>query len=209
MILGNIKAFIHKYRKLLIILTYFAQKSNRLEVQMRKFVLIVLSFIYLGIVNAQPIVTDSTTRSTIDSNTTLKSPPSSAIIPAMNNTNSDLCTVGVAGAVQTQILGISAGSTIRDMNCERLKLSKTLYDMGMKIAAVSTLCQDKRVFDAMMMAGTPCPYDGMIGTEAKSLWKTNASKQPGAESKSGEMSNETKTLFGAGGVLTLLLLLLL
>jgi hypothetical protein len=95
------------------------------------------------------------------------------------------------------------------MNCERLKLSKTLYDMGMKIAAVSTLCQDKRVFDAMMMAGTPCPYDGMIGTEAKSLWKTNASKQPGADSKSGEMSNETKTLFGAGGVLTLLLLLLL
>jgi hypothetical protein len=176
---------------------------------MKRFVLIVLSFIYLGIVNAQPIVTDSTTRSTIDSNTTLKSPPSSAIIPSMNNTNSDLCTVGVAGAVQTQILGISAGSTIRDMNCERLKLSKTLYDMGMKIAAVSTLCQDKRVFDAMMMAGTPCPYDGMIGTEAKSLWKTNASKQPGADSKSGEMSNETKTLFGAGGVLTLLLLLLL
>lgn len=176
---------------------------------MKKFVLIVLSFIYLGIANAQPIVTDSTTRSTIDSNTTLKSPPSSAIIPAMNNTNSDLCTVGVAGAVQTQILGISAGSTIRDMNCERLKLSKTLYDMGMKIAAVSTLCQDKRVFDAMMMAGTPCPYDGNIGAEAKALWKTNADRQPGAESKSGEMSNETKTLFGAGGVLALLLLLLL
>lgn len=167
-----------------------------------------LALVFLN-ANAQPIVTDSTTRSTIESTTTLKSPPSSAIIPAMNNSNSDLCTVGVAGAVQTQILGISAGSTIRDMNCERLKLSKTLYDMGMKIAAVSTLCQDKRVFDAMMMAGTPCPYDGMIGTEAKALWKTNASKQPGAESKSGEMSNETKTLFGAGGVLALLLLLLL
>jgi hypothetical protein len=176
---------------------------------MKKFVLIVSSFIYLGIVNAQTITTDSTTKSTIDSTTTLKSPPSSAIIPAMNNSNTDLCTVGVAGAVQTQILGISAGSTIRDMNCERLKLSKTLYDMGMKIAAVSTLCQDKRVFDAMMMAGTPCPYDGMIGAEAKALWKTNADRQPGTESKSGEMSNETKTLFGAGGVLALLLLLLL
>lgn len=176
---------------------------------MKKFVLVILSFIYLGIVNAQPIVTDSTTRSTIDSNTTLKSPPSSAIIPAMNNTNSDLCTVGVAGAVQTQILGISAGSTIRDMNCERLKLSKTLYDMGMKIAAVSTLCQDKRVFDAMMMAGTPCPYDGTIGAEAKAQWKTNVDKQPGSDTKTGEMSNEAKTLFGAGGVFVLLLLLLL
>jgi hypothetical protein len=176
---------------------------------MKKFVLIVLSFIYLGIVNAQPIVTDSTTRSTIDSNTTLRSPPSSAIIPSMNNSNSDLCTVGIAGAVQTQILGISAGSTVRDLNCERLKLSKTLYDMGMKIAAVSTLCQDKRVFDAMMMAGTPCPYDGTIGSEAKAQWKANSSLQPNAEQKSGEMSNETKTLFGAGGILALLLLLLL
>ena len=172
--------------------------------------IIISAFLALALINAhaQPIVTDSTTRSTIESTTTLKSPPSSAIIPAMNNSNSDLCTVGVAGAVQTQILGISAGSTIRDMNCERLKLSKTLYDMGMKVAAVSTLCQDKRVFDAMMMAGTPCPYDGTIGAEAKAQWKTNVDKQPGADSK-GEMSNETKTLFGAGGVLTLLLLLLL
>jgi hypothetical protein len=184
--------------------------NNLREVQMnKKFILTVFSIFYLSAAIAQPIVTDSTTRSTIDSTTNLKSPPSSAIIPSMNNSNSDLCTVGVAGAVQTQILGISAGSTIRDMNCERLKLSKTLYDMGMKIAAVSTLCQDKRVFDAMMMAGTPCPYDGTIGDQAKAQWKTNADKQPGADSKSGEMSNETKTLFGAGGVLTLLLLLLL
>lgn len=123
---------------------------------MKKFVLSVLSIIYLGLVNAQPIVTESTTKSTVnsvtDSNTTVKSPPPSAITPTMNISNSDLCTVGVAGAVQTQILGISAGRTVKDMNCERLKLSKTLYDMGMKVAAVSTLCQDKRVFDAMMMA---------------------------------------------------------
>ena len=55
------------------------------------------------------IITDSTTDSTINSNTTtkLKSPPPSAITPTMNISNSDLCTVGVAGAVQTQILGIS------------------------------------------------------------------------------------------------------
>jgi hypothetical protein len=127
----------------------------------------------------------------------------------MNISNSDLCTVGVAGAVQTQILGLSAGTTVRDMNCERLKLSKTLFDMGMKVAAVSTLCQDKRVFDAMMMAGTPCPYDGTIGAEAKEQWKSNKSLQPGTKEESQGISNEAKTLFGAGGILTLLLLLLL
>lgn len=175
-----------------------------------KLIFIAWILMYFGLVHAQPIVTESTTKSTVDSTTTLKSPPPSAIIPAMNISNSDLCTVGVAGAVQTQILGISAGSTIRDMNCERLKLSKTLYDMGMKVAAVSTLCQDKRVFDAMMMAGTPCPYDGAIGNEAKAQWLANTPRQPeDVEDKKGELSNGTKTFIGGMGVLSLLLLLLL
>ena len=185
------------------------------EVQMiRKFILVVFSVFYFGLLNAQPIVTESTTKSTVnstsDSTTTLKSPPPSAITPAMNISNSDLCTVGVAGAVQTQILGLSAGTTVRDMNCERLKLSKTLFDMGMKVAAVSTLCQDKRVFDAMMMAGTPCPFDGTIGEQAKEQWKTNKSLQPGIREKESEgISDGTKTLFGGMGLITLLLLLLL
>lgn len=179
-----------------------------------KSILIALLALCVTFAHAQTVVTESTTKSTIDSRsdstTTVKSPPPSAIIPTMNISNSDLCTVGVAGAVQTQILGISAGSTVRDMNCERLKLSKTLYDMGMKVAAVSTLCQDKRVFDAMMMAGTPCPADGAIGAEAKQYWKNNPSQQPGRqEEKTEGMSDGTKTLLGGAGIITLLLLLLL
>ena len=79
----------------------------------------------------------------------------------------------------------------------------------MKVAAVSTLCQDRRVFDAMMMAGTPCPYDGAIGGEAKKQWKDNVTEQPGYKEKSEGMSNETKALFGGGSILLLLLLLLL
>ena len=156
------------------------------------------------------IRTEATTNSTVTTEskteTTLNSPPPSAIIPTMNNANSDLCTVGVAGAVQTQILGLSAGKTIRDMNCERLKLAKTLYDMGMKVAAVSTMCQDKRVFDAMMNAGTPCPYDGMIGDAAKAAWEGDADAQPGVEEG---ISDGTKTLFAGGGIAALLVLLLL
>ena len=134
---------------------------------------------------AQPIVTESTSNSTVTSNgkneTTVKSPPPSAISPSINASNTDLCTVGVSGAVQTQILGISGGTTVRDMNCERLKLSKTLYDMGMKVAAISTLCQDPRVFDAMLMAGTPCPYEGKIGEAAKVAWLDNPQKVPQPE----------------------------
>ena len=123
---------------------------------------------------AEPIVTDSTSRSytesTSNSTTTVKSPPPTAVAPAITTINNDVCATAASGAVQTQILGISMGGTVRDMNCERIKLSKNLYDMGMKVAAVATLCQDDRVFQAMIDAGTPCPVNGKIGAEAKEIW---------------------------------------
>ena len=161
------------------------------------------------------IKTESTTDSSVttksDTTTTLKSPPASAISPTINTSNSDLCTFGVAGAVQTQILGISMGAQVTDKNCERLKNAKTLYDMGMKVAAVSVMCQDKRVFDAMMNAGTPCPYDGLIGDDAKAAWKVHSGKQPqeGDQEPKVERTNDEKTLFGTGLVFGLLFLLLL
>jgi hypothetical protein len=162
---------------------------------------------------AQSIVTESTSDSTVnsytESDTRITSPPPSAISPSINSSNSDLCTVGVAGAVQTQILGISAGKTVRDMNCEKLKNAKTLYDMGMKVAAVSVMCQDPRVFDAMMNAGTPCPFDGMIGTQAKEAWQNNPELKPGSSTSVIRMNSDDKsTLVGVGFVGTLLLLLL-
>jgi hypothetical protein len=105
-------------------------------------------------------------------------PPPTAIAPAMMSMGTDLCVTGVSAATQTQIFGLSFGSTMRDANCERLKLSKTLFDMGMKVAAVATMCQDRRVFDAMMQAGTPCPYEGKIGEQARAAWEANPKKIP-------------------------------
>ena len=178
---------------------------------MLRYILTTTIIIFANISVAETIVTDNTTTSTVDSTTdsttTVNSPPPTAVSPNINNSNSDLCTVGVSGAVQTQILGISSGVTIRDMNCEKLKNAKTLYDMGMKVAAVSVMCQDPRVFDAMLMAGTPCPFDGMIGQEAKSAWMENEEMQPAKQRK---MKDDTKsTLIGGGIVGTLLFLLLL
>jgi len=147
-----------------------------------KLLLILLTLLIGSAVYANDddtIYTD--TNSTITSNgsmdTTINSPPPSAISPQISASNSDLCTVGVAGAVQTQILGISAGRTVRDMNCEKLKNAKTMYDMGMKVAAVSVMCQDERVFDAMMNAGTPCPKDGLVGDQARLAWDMEAVKE--------------------------------
>ncbi len=141
----------------------------------KKIAAAVLFVMALSSAVAEPIVTDSTSRSysetTSNSTTTVKSPPPTAVAPAITTINNDVCATAASGAVQTQILGISLGTTVRDMNCERIKLSKNLYDMGMKVAAVATLCQDDRVFQAMIDAGTPCPVQGKIGESAKEIWK--------------------------------------
>ena len=119
-------------------------------------------------VYAQTVI-DTTTKST--SSTKVESPPPTAVAPSITTINNDVCAIAASGAVQTQILGISMGGTMRDMNCERIKLAKNLYDMGMKVAAVATLCQDERVFASMLAAGTPCPIEGKIGESAKEEWK--------------------------------------
>lgn len=162
------------------------------------------------------IITETTTTSTVtstsDATTTVNSPPPSAISPSINNANSDLCTIGVSGAVQTQILGISSGMTVRDVNCEKLKNAKTLYDMGMKVAAVSVMCQDPRIFQAMMNAGTPCPIDGKIGEDAKTAWEDpeNEYLRPDSPQNRGlNIDPETRTtLLGGAVVLGLLAILL-
>jgi hypothetical protein len=113
---------------------------------------------------------EMTNRNITESTQTIKQPPPTAVAPAVTTINNDVCAIVASGAVQTQIFGISMGGTMRDMNCERIKLSKNLFDMGMKVAAVATLCQDERVFAAMMAAGTPCPVDGKIGAQAREEW---------------------------------------
>ena len=148
----------------------------------KKIATAVLFVMATSLTMAQPIVTDSTSRSTTDSTsnstTTVKSPPPTAVAPAVTIINSDVCAVAVSGATQTQILGISFGATMTDKNCERLKLARSVYDMGMKVAAVSIMCQDERVFTAMSNAGTPCPVDGKIGEQAKQIWEAEPQRQP-------------------------------
>ena len=153
---------------------------------------------------------DSTVNTDAESRTIVISPPPSAISPSVGSSSSDLCTVGVSGAVQTQILGISTGEMVRDANCERLKISKTLYDMGMKVAAVSVLCQDRRVYDAMEMAGTPCPFLGEIGEAAADKWKRNKGRIPEYEviKKADDVQERNGKIAAGVGIGALLLLLL-
>ena len=130
-----------------------------------KFIIILIAFLVsLGATSA--LAETNTVTSTVTGTTTVDKTPPTASAPNVMINNQDVCSTGTSAAVQTQIFGIAGGTTIRDLNCERLKLSRSLYGMGMKVAAVSLLCQDARVFEAMEMAGTPCPYKGKIGIEA-------------------------------------------
>jgi len=90
----------------------------------------------------------------------------------------DVCAVGISGGLQTFGFGVSGGKHVIDKNCERLKLARILNDFGMKVAAVAILCQDERVFESMIQAGTPCPIDGKIGKEAKALWSKYDHERP-------------------------------
>ena len=123
-------------------------------------------------------VADAADSNTVSSTVVTNNTPPTANSPSVVVNNSDVCTSGYSGSVQTQVLGISSGITIKDANCEMIKLSRSLFGMGMKVAAVSTLCTDVRIFDAMWMAATFCPYMGAIGEDAKQGWLDNPHMVP-------------------------------
>ena len=115
---------------------------------------------------------------TVSSTVVTDKAPPTASAPSVVINNSDVCKSAASAAVQTQILGFASGITITDENCERIKLGRQMYLMGMKVAAVGVMCQDARVFDAMWMAGTPCPYMGKIGDDARTGWEENPEDVP-------------------------------
>ena len=118
----------------------------------------------------------STTTNSTTSN--IRSAPPSAGAPSYNSMTQDVCAVGASAGLQTFGVGISGGKHFIDKNCERLKLARILNDFGMKVAAVAILCQDERVFESMIQAGTPCPIDGKIGKEASKLWEKYDFERP-------------------------------
>ena len=127
----------------------------------------IIIFFLNSLLNSAMADTNTVSSTVID-----KSVPT-ANAPSVVVNNSDICKTAASMGIQTQILGIANGITIVDENCERIKLSRSLYAMGMKVASVSLLCSDARVFDAMWQAGTYCPFQSSIGDEAKKGWEDN------------------------------------
>ena len=149
---------------------------------MKKAILLSMFFIMFCHVSfaadTNTVTSTITGTNTITGTTTVDKTPPTANAPNVIINNNDVCRSGYSAGLQSSVVGLSTGVTVEDKNCERIKLSRSLYAMGMKVAAVSALCQDARVFDAMMMAGTPCPYYGAIGDDARESWKKNTKDIP-------------------------------
>ena len=137
-----------------------------------------LKAILIALVLTLPSISNAADTNTTSSTVVTDKAPPTASAPSIVINNSDICKSAASAAIQTQIFGFASGITVTDENCERIKLARGLYGMGMKVAAVSMLCQDVRVFDAMLMAGTPCPYKGKIGKDAQEAWENNSDDVP-------------------------------
>ena len=144
-----------------------------------KYIFIIVLFLLASC--ALEVKADTNTVSTVTGTTTIDKSVPSANAPSVVINNQDVCSTANSIAVQHQILGVAVGKTSTDENCERIKLARSLYGMGMKVASVSLLCQDKRVFKAMWHSQTYCPYNGLIGIEAKKGWEANPTERPDYE----------------------------
>lgn len=97
-------------------------------------------------------------------------PVPSSFAPSMSAFSQDVCAVPASGGINTGVISLSGGTVLTDENCVRIKLAKTLNDLGLKVSAVSVLCSDIKVWNAMEMSGSPCPIGSALGDTARRAW---------------------------------------
>ena len=145
-----------------------------LIITLAAFLAVLVFILTVGMVQAA----DTVTSATVSSSTVVDKTPPTASSPSIVVNNSDICQTGTSAALQTGVFGVSGGTTIRDLNCERIKLARSVFGMGLKVAGISILCQEVRVFDGLWMAGSPCPFMGKIGNAARDEWIKFPEKSP-------------------------------
>jgi len=119
----------------------------------------------------------TTTNNETNNSTNQKTAVNSASAPSMSVYGQDSCVIPLAAGVTVIGFSGSFGSYMVDEECERRKSVAVLAKLGMKVAAISLMCQNENVWQAMMDAGTPCPIDGLIGAKAKERWMEKRRKE--------------------------------
>jgi len=114
---------------------------------------------------------NTTTTNSTNNNTNTKTAVNSSSAPGMSVYGQDSCVISLAAGVTVIGFSGSFGSYYTDPNCERRKSVSVLAKLGMKVAAISLMCQDENVWLAMASSATYCPIDGLIGEAAKKRWE--------------------------------------
>ena len=112
----------------------------------------------------------TTTNNETNNSTNQKTAVNSSSATSMSVYGQYSCVIPLAAGVTVIGFSGSFGSYMVDEECERRKSVAVLAKLGMKVAAISLMCQNKDVWQAMMDAGTPCPIEGLIGAKAKEKW---------------------------------------
>lgn len=135
---------------------------------MNRFILFILALIVGGLL---AIISDEVFAADTNITTNNKGMPvPSAIAPSISTMNPKICKTGVSGGANTGVVSISGGFTVEDENCVRVVKVEALSNLGLKVSGVSLLCQDLATWEAMEMAGSPCPFGGALGDTARRAW---------------------------------------
>jgi hypothetical protein len=103
---------------------------------------------------------------------TVKNVPSVSGPPLI--TSNDTCMGSSSGGANGPGFGVSFGSTWTDEQCKRLKMSRELWNKGMKAASLAIDCMDAGARIALEMTGTKCPQS-MTAEERRAAYGPHAS----------------------------------
>lgn len=103
---------------------------------------------------------------------TVKNVPSVSGPPL--TTSNDTCMGSTSASANAAGFGVSFGSTWTDDHCKRLKMSRELWNKGMKAASLAIDCMDPGARSALEMTGTKCPQS-MTAEERKAAYGPQSS----------------------------------
>jgi hypothetical protein len=144
------------------------KRLDRIEAMLGKLIWTMMAALVAVIVSLVTTSAKADTRTIIEQR---GMPVPTAIAPSISAYSQDLCVVPVTGAVSGGIISVAGGTTVEDKACQARKYAKVLNDLGLKVAAVSVMCQSSiEVWEAMEMSGSPCPIGASTGIAARSAW---------------------------------------
>ena len=104
-------------------------------------------------------------------------------VPSVNGpnltTSNDTCMGSSSGSANGPGFGVSFGTTWSDDHCKRLKMSRELWNKGMKAASLAMDCMDPAARVALEITGSKCPQS-MTADERRSNYGANASAEGSA-----------------------------